>query len=174
MGFLKDQSLRLLRDDWVAGARALAEELYAIFNGEGPTTVDGPLKVTTPAGSTEPGMIINQLGSSDVAIRINKAALPGTDFAGSTTDFNSDGTVTVRDSDGNEQPEEAKGGGIPGTVTSGGPGANYQVLLFDNRTVAVTQLQIAGDATIPAGTKVIVTKFDGSYYMACPVWLAPP
>lgn len=76
------------------------------------------------------------------------------------------------------EPQEPQGGGgTPGVVLSGGPGASYQVRIYPDglssagEVVSVTQLQIAADATVPAGTWAVVTQAGGSYYMQVPVWL---
>lgn len=68
------------------------------------------------------------------------------------------------------------GGGIPGVVLSGGPGDTYSVRVYPNglaaasQDVTVTQLQIADDATIQAGTWTVVAQAGSAYYMQVPVW----
>jgi len=183
MGFLRDQSTRLLREDgWTAPD--LASELYAIFNAEVPFTVDGPVQITNTDNA--PGMTIYQAGPLDTAFQIVRPGLPAINFQdpaippidvggpgdGGTTDtrVGSGGGITSGTGDGDQVPVSTGGGGLAGTVVSGS-GSSYMVQLQDGRTVAVTQLQIDPAATIPAGTAAIVVFYMGGYVMQVPVWL---
>lgn len=72
------------------------------------------------------------------------------------------------------------GGSFPAVVTTGGPGNSYQCDVYldglanSPTSLPVRQLQIAGDATIPAGTFAVVsvvgTGAAKMYFMQVPVW----
>lgn len=78
--------------------------------------------------------------------------------------------------DNREFTEAGAGGGgnaFAGYVVSG-TGFTYVVRIFTEagtKDVTVTQLQIHGSETIPAGTGCIVVKTGSVYYMQVPVWL---
>jgi hypothetical protein len=171
VGFLREQSTRLLREDgW--SAQGLADELFAIFNAEVPFTIDGPVVIVNTDNA--PAITIDQAGPLDTVFEIRRPGIPsvqlpdippltlgGDDIPNGhprDTRIGSDGFVV------------GGGGGIPGVVVSG-TGDTYQVLLRDGRTVTVTQLQIDPTATIPAGSAAFVTLYQGAFVMLVPVWL---
>jgi hypothetical protein len=69
MSFLADQAIRLLRTKW-ASPMALAEEIYAIFNSDTGTTINGPVTINNP--TNQPAITINNGGLGDVALQYNK------------------------------------------------------------------------------------------------------
>jgi hypothetical protein len=163
------QALRLLREMWHSPTE-LAQELYAIFQDSNPTS-SGPITITnnTPAG---PGMTMNQDNSTGPAIQITKGK--------TTLGIGMDGNGNLTTSTNGKPAVGAGGGGVPGQVQSGGPGAGpYVVKIYPNGllgatlNVAATQLQIDSGATIKAGTWTLVTQAGGAYYMQVPVWGSP-
>lgn len=88
-------------------------------------------------------------------------------------------TVTTHDPDTGETTVAgvgSGGGGFPGEVLSGGPGATYLVRITtsddgDTEDVLATQLQIAATETIPTGTKCLVAQVGEDYFIQVPVWV---
>jgi hypothetical protein len=72
--------------------------------------------------------------------------------------------------DGGGEGGEGGGGGFYGEVVSGS-GSTYTVDVEGVGNVTVTQLQIDGDETIPAGTMALVVQVGENYFMQVPVWL---
>jgi hypothetical protein len=195
------ESIRLLRDDWKV-PKMLAEELYAIFNDDAPVSTAGGLTVTAPTGVAPITIGANTEGAYSPAFSFGSgsdAASTGWNPNTGEMQYNSpsgfnftfpgtDGlpqTVTIGpmpDALNNQQPE-ATGGGMPGMVT-GGSGSTYQATVYpeglggDSLSVAVTQMSIDPDATIPAGTWTTVLKngtgSKASYSMQVPVWGSDP
>ena len=171
------QALRLLRESWPS-VDMLAQELYAIFQDTNPTS-SGPLTINnnTPAG---PGMTINNSGGSGSSINLGRNGTPSVNFG-----LGPDGGLIITapsvssQTPGGQPAPIGGGGGVPGQVLSGGPGANYQVKIYPTglagptKTVSAVQLQIDPGETIPAGTWALVAQAGGNYYMEVPVW-GPP
>lgn len=171
MSLFGNQILRLLREKW-PNATMLAEELFAILQGNIPLTQDAPITITTE-GEDEAPLILRPGG--DVAIEINRPD-------GTTVQIHKDGRVTPTPEDEEEEEEEPEtpivGANVfPGEVVSGS-GNTYLVDLYENgpsspstKTVTVTQLQIHEDSDVPAGTWVMVALNGSQYSMQVPVWV---
>lgn len=187
MGFLKRQSIRLMRESW-HDANELAEEMRAIFNSEEPVVFDTPVVINN--NTSEPGITINN-GGDGPTIQVNNNPGPPIQFPEyppidipdfpnipPTIIYNNDGTVT--DDDGNPIDKGGGGGGggggFPGQVL-GGSGTSYTVavyeagLSFAPTTRIVRQLFISDDDAVPAGTWVHVGLAGTSYFMQVPIWL---
>lgn len=180
MGFLKDAVVRLMREKW-NDANELAEEITAIFNSEEPMVFDGPITINNTTDG--PAITINN-GSTGDTIEINNRPVPPPQFPGyppveipDIPDIIQQVTINNQGNSSNTTIVSGGGGGFPGVVISGGPGASYQVSVYESGLAAtpvtrtVTQLQIAEDATIPAGTWAMIGKVGTSYFMQVPVWL---
>jgi hypothetical protein len=191
MGIFKKQSIRLRREKW-QNADELAEEIYGILNSDEPIEITSPVTINNTTGA--PGLTINQHGDTDQGMVINRFPEPPTQFPdippfdfpdGVGTQIviviNGDGTIST----GSGPPgttintttiETGGGGGFPGVVVSGS-GDTYEVDVYESglnesptrRTV--TQLQIAEDAEIPAGTWAMIGSAGESMFMQVPVWL---
>lgn len=186
MGFLKRQSIRLMRESW-HDANELAEEMRAIFNSEEPIVFDTPVVINN--NTSEPGITINN-GGDGPTIQVNNNPGPPIQFPEyppieipdfpnipPTIIYNNDGTVTDEDGDAIDTGAGGGGGGgFPGQVVSGS-GNMYSVavyeagLSFSPTTRLVRQLQIHDDDTIPPGTWALIAKVGTTYYMQVPVWL---
>jgi hypothetical protein len=189
MGIFRKQSIRLLRERW-GGVNEAMEELYAILNSDEPLEIDGPVTINNSTGRAP--LTINQFGGDGGVVNINRRdeppvqppGFPPLDFGGpgnfTITIINQFGGVeTGTSNDGTPprpQPEQQGGGGFPGRVISG-EGSTYQVAVYESGlaqapvTRTVTQLQIASDATVPAGTWALVGKAGNSYFMQVATWL---
>lgn len=198
MSIFGDESERLLRESW-SGPDELAEELYAIFTSTQPLQT-GPIQITNPPGSTVPPIAIDNLGNTTTSVSITTNPSPTPNFPelppipplpgiGSPVVnlLGPDGLPTETGPPGGPftpSPPIAGGGGggVPAQVVSGGPGKGpYTMTAYPNGlggggltpttlTVKATQLQIADDETIPAGTWAILNKVGTTYYMQVPVW----
>lgn len=195
MGILKDEAARLMRTKWKS-AQTLAEEIFAILNSDKPLQIDGPVTINNTTAA--PSITVKQANNNDQVMNVVKQPLPTPTlpgipplpappagqrsvmviYADGTTGYAPfpQGTITPGQSS-KETPEPEKrqsgGGGFPGTVVSGS-GSAYQVRITTpegSKTVAVTQVQIATGATIPAGTGAVVVQVGEAYYMQVPVWL---
>ncbi len=186
MAILREQSIRLLRTKWKE-AQSLAEEVYAILNSDTPFTIDGPVTINNQTGG--PAVTINQTNDNSQVFNVTRTdpgtpQLPGLPPLPPATPgrrhvliINEDGTMEYDEYDPGGQPDpqprsQGGGGGFPGTVVSGS-GSSYRVSILTEQgtqVVDATQIQIAADAAVPAGTGVIVAKVGSSYYMQAPVW----
>lgn len=194
MAFLKKQAARLMREaDWTA--TELAEEIHSIFNSEEPFQVDGPVIINNTTGAD--ALTINNYNSQNNPVVINNYPDVPVDFPGFPpnppyTPGNT--TIIIVNNDGLDRetddpttpapptpdpfptPDTGGGGGFPGRVISGSA-STYQVAVYEDglslapTTQTVTQLQIASDAVIPAGTWALVGKINDEYFMQVPVWL---
>lgn len=200
MGILKRQSIRLRRERW-ENADLLAEEIYAILNSDEPIEIDSPTTITAPSDSNAPALTVRQFGNSDQILALGSRRPPPEDpgfpeFPPININIG-DYAVTVTFTDGNievfegvdpenpqgqqqgfgRRPTGSGGGGVIGQVLSGGPGADYLVTIYPNGldgesgVVNAVQLGIASDATVPAGTWVVLTTLGELYYMNVPLWL---
>mgnify|MGYP000909049653 CR=1 FL=1 len=193
MGFLKRQSIRLMRESW-HDANELAEEMRAIFNSEEPIVFDQPITINNNTG--EPAITINN-GGNGPTIEINNNPTPPIQFPDyppitipdfpeipPTIIYNNDGTIVDGDGEPVDQGGTVSGGGgggFPGLVVSGS-GDLYEVDVYERGTGEpptrrfVRIMQIDEDATIPAGTGLLVARVtNGSnvfeYYSQVAVWL---
>jgi hypothetical protein len=183
VGIFGNQALRLLREKW-SSPNELAEELYAILNSNVPMTLTGPVTINN-SSPTKPALTVRNFGQNDQGVNIQKRPLlqgpnfppiPGITFP--PLGVFGDGTLGSNlGSQGQaQQQQQPGGGGFPGKVLSGGPGATYKVAVYQSglggkpTTVSVTQLQIDPAETIPAGTWAMVSQVGSSYYMQVPVW----
>lgn len=194
MAFMPGEIIRLLRETW-PNATMLAEELYAIFNTDKPIELTSPLQITNPRPGV-PSLTIADGGFSD-SVLINKSGLPGFSFpplpglppypaanpAGGfsvTITIGPGGVAASQGPTGGAQSPvprpQSGGGGFPGKVVSG-TGDTYEVDVYADGLASppvrrtVTQLQIAPDETIPAGTWALVAQSGGGFVMQVPVWL---
>lgn len=199
MGFLKKQSIRLMRESW-ANANELAEEMRAIFNSEEPMEFDGPITINN--NNPDQSAITIRNGGNGPTITINNQPDPPIQFPdyppidfppfdGSVTIYGSDGNITTGSSSGNQKPVTPKttssgGGGVPGRVLAKTGGRIYNVEIYEKgidnpftQIVTARQLRIATGETIPEGTGVIVTTLSydvgnstiTEYYFNVPTWL---
>lgn len=155
MGFMKDQAPRLTRERW-ADVNELAEEIYAIWMSEVPVKFDSPIVINNETRG--PAMTINQGGTSDQTIIINRNPGPGDPLppgyppgspGGGDTIF-IDNSVTIINYDGVPEPHpdpppppedpqpgtgdtiNLGGGGFPGKVISKVSGAIYDVAVYES------------------------------------------
>jgi hypothetical protein len=189
MGFLKKQSIRLMRESW-QDANELAEEMRAIFNSEEPIVFDQPITINN--NTSQPGITINNGGDGPV-IQVNNNPEPPIQFPDyppitipdfpnipPTIIYNNDGTVT----DGDGDPVDNGGGGtttggsvFPGKIISGASGI-YQVAVYEdglaNAPVTRTVIQLSMDLSdvIAPDNWAIIGKLNNSYFMQFPIWYA--
>jgi hypothetical protein len=129
MGIFKDASSRLVRDNW-SSVQELAEELYAMFNSDGPIQVDSPLVLLPSAGGGPSLSIRRPAGDLSSPIEITRGdgdnpetiglGGSGQTFGGLTFDTGGIGGVTFDSNGGTGTTGLGEGG--PGVVTvSRGP-----------------------------------------------------
>lgn len=170
----RSQLTRLFREEWWTPVR-LAQEIYTLFSNDEPIDMDSALNI--------------HYDGEDAALTIDMGDSDGTPIRIETGDF----TVNMDlDDDGNvnfTRPSATPGGaatsanppgggGTPGKILSGGPGATYSVALYANGisaastgTVTATQMQIEATETIPADTWTPVFQVGSAYFIQVPVWL---
>lgn len=107
MGLMRDQAIRLLRDDWGGGGtKQLAEELYSMLTGDDPIQVDSPMSITVKGNRNYAPLTVNNFTGSQFAIDITNGGfnigdqtvdLGGNQFGGTTAIFegNTIGAVTT-------------------------------------------------------------------------------
>lgn len=198
MGFLRDEASRLIRTKWGSNVDRAMEELYAIFTGDEPITIDSP--VTIVNNTDGPPLTIQDYGNGDGgSIEIKKQPypppvfpdlppMPDLQFGGvggvQYLNIYPDGGMEGWSGDAGNPPtttpgtgSQAGGGGVfPGKVTAGGPGDTYTVDVYEKglsdppTSRTVKQLSIDVSATIPANTWTLVFKSGADYLMQVPVW----
>jgi len=160
------QAIRLMRESW-KGAQELAEELFAMFQGDIPLEHNAPITITS--NTDEAPLTLRAFGDLGTVITISRIGDSGTIV------FDGDGNLQFGDPAGNPiqppaPPPQQGGGGFYGRVL-GGSGDTYQVLLSNGSAVTATQLQIEASETIPVDTYAIVVQVGNAYFMQVPVWL---
>lgn len=192
MGIFKNQIPRLRRQKW-KDVQLFADEMIALLSSDAPIEIDSPVVISNTTDQAP--LTINNHSNSDDDITINRypeppidlPEIPPFDFPEDVGDvivihINEDGIESEEapaddPTDVSPRPSRSSGGGgFPGVVVSGGPGASYQVDVYESglsqaptrRTV--TQLSIASDETIAAGTWTLVGTVNSEYFMQVPVW----
>lgn len=179
---------RLVRKQWTDPNSAM-QEVYATLKSLNPFTLNAPMTINNTKPSHEvPTFTVQQGAGTTPSSGPVKIIVLNGDGSGGTIDT-SQGVVTYTPNNPKLPPSQtvtakhlkalnAGGGGIPGKVASGGPGANYMVDLYENgpslpktRTVPVTQLQIASTETIPSGTSCVVSQAGAVFIMQISVWV---
>ena len=77
MGILKEQSIRLLRDDWNSlGVQAAMEEVYAVFNSDAPINIDSPVTISPQGNPQVPPLTITNNNEFPTSFVINNPEFP--------------------------------------------------------------------------------------------------
>lgn len=164
---------RVVRKSWDS-VNDLAEELSSAFK-DLKVEVTSPLRLNVPAGQTP--------------IKINQAQKPTDTKTKKVVELGDGNHIQIDPlgaikASGDRTPattasgnsSSGGGGGTPCQIVSGS-GDTYTADLYasgtgaaSTSTVTVTQLSIAEDETIPAGTWAIATLVGEDYYIQVPVW----
>ena len=183
MSLFGAEVVRLLRESW-PNATLLAEELYAILQGDIPITQQAPTDLTNPGDQSPLTITTNPQGDG---IQFVKDGVPSGGFfvRNKKLFIQLHGKLPTRDNPNPGGLLTLSGGGVPGQVQTPVSGQVYNVDLYENgtsapstQTVQVTQLQIASGETIPQGTWALVSNViddNGNvlqYVMQVPVWVS--
>lgn len=183
---LRHLRTRLMREDkW--DAQGLAEELIAGLSDD-ETPADFPGGIELSAGEDKEPIKLKNFKDGDTIFKIERGGQPFSSITivgGNLVIQDGDGVQTGSTGEGDQQEdeegeeEESSAGGLSaiGVVVSGS-GDTYVVDTYPGGVggealrVTVKQMQIASDATIPAGTACLVVEgSDGTFAMQVPVWL---
>lgn len=160
-----EQALRLLRTKW-RNATSLAQEIYAIIsNPKIPLYTEGPIIIQRGASGETP-LQFRGFSEGEPVIEIDRGDRDPIEIT-----IGEEGFELPLEEDEIEDEQTGDGGNVfPGEVVSGS-GETYQVEIIDGDTVEATCLGISDEDEVPAGTSVMLTAHNDTYYFTVPLWL---